>query len=260
MEIEVYPTEQIQEQPRALMSRRRELGAGLSGVAPLLLGVVPFGLIYGVLAINAGLPVSMAQGMSLIVFAGSAQFITTQLLHNSAPLLVILLTAVIVNLRHLLYSASLAPYLQALPPGWKALLAYLLTDEAYAVAITRYVGKEEQSRSYAHWYFLGAGLGLWITWQLSTAVGVLLGAQIPAAWSLDFAMPLTFIAIIVPLLKDRATQATALVAGTVACVALTMPLKLGLMTAILVAIGTGYGVEQLLSGERTEDRRQKTEG
>jgi len=260
MGIEVYSVEQTQGQPRATVSRRREFVAGLSGVGPLLLGVVPFGLIYGVLAMNAGLPVSMGQGMSLIVFAGSAQFITTQLLHDGAPLLVILLTAVVVNLRHILYSASMAPYLQALPHGWKALLAYLLTDEAYAVAIIRYVGKENPIRSYAHWYFLGAGLGLWITWQLSTTVGVLLGAQIPAAWSLDFAMPLTFIAIIVPLIKDRATQATGLVAGTVACIALTMPLKLGLMTAILAAIGTGYGVEQwVLGAQKAEDRKLKTE-
>lgn len=244
MEIEIYGEEQYQEQNPVSLSRTHEFLAGVSGVAPLLLGVVPFGLIYGVLAVNAGLPVTMAQSMSLVVFAGSAQFITTQLLQDGAPLLVILLTAVIVNLRHILYSASLAPYLQERNRGWKALLSYLLTDEAYAVVITRYAGKRMQDRTYAHWYFLGTGLGLWITWQLSTAVGVFLGAQIPASWSLDFALPLTFIAITVPLLRDRALQATALVAGGVACLALTMPLKLGLVTAILVAIGVGYVVEQ----------------
>lgn len=237
--------------------RRQELLAGLRGVAPLLVGVIPFGLIYGVLAVSAGLPASMAQGMSAIVFAGSAQFITTQLLREQAPLLVILLTATIVNLRHMLYSASMAPYLQPLHRGWKALLAYLLTDEAYVVAISRYMAPAT-THPYAHWYFLGAGGGLWLCWQLSTAAGVFLGAQIPAAWSLDFTLPLTFIALIIPALKDRASVVSALVAGAVALAALTMPLKLGLMTAMIAAIGAGYWVEQRQKNGRQEDREARS--
>jgi len=128
--------------------------------------------------------------------------------------------------------------------GDGALLSYLLTDEAYVIAITRYRKQPNGISPYAHWYFLGVGLGLWITWQISTAVGVFLGAQIPTTWSLDFALPLTFIALVVPALKDRATIATAIVASVIALLALTMPLKLGLMTALLVAIGTGYAVER----------------
>lgn len=243
------------------LTRRWEFLAGLRGGAPLLVGVIPFGLIYGVLAVRAGLPATMAQGMSALVFAGSAQFITTQLLTEGAPLLVIILTAAIVNLRHLLYSASMAPYLQHLPRGWQALLAYLLTDEAYIVAITRYLAPAT-TRHYAHWYFLGVGGALWICWQLSTAAGVFLGAQIPAAWSLDFTLPLTFIALIIPALKDRAAVVSALVAGGVALAALTMPLKLGLMTAMLAAIGAGYWVEQKWQRgrEETGETRSTEEG
>ena len=255
-------SEQSQEAQVTHRSRRQELWAGFRGVAPILVGVIPFGLIYGVLAIGAGLPTTMAQSMSIIVFAGSAQFITTQLLHEQAPLLVILFTAAVVNLRHLLYSASVAPYLQKLNRGWKALLAYLLTDEAYVVTISRYVTPGQTGQRYAHWYFLGAGSGLWLTWQLSTAVGVFLGAQVPEAWSLDFTLPLTFIALIVPVLKDRATGATALVAGAVAILALTMPLKLGLMTAIVAGIAVGYGVERWvmkLEEQKTEVGSQRTE-
>ena len=240
-------------------TRRQECLAGLRGVVPLLVGVIPFGLIYGVLAVRVGLPASMAQGMSAIVFAGSAQFITTQLLREQAPLLVIVLTAAIVNLRHVLYSASMAPYLQHLHRGWKALLAYLLTDEAYVVAISRYMAPAA-TQQYAHWYFLGAGGGLWLCWQLSTAAGVFLGAQIPAAWSLDFALPLTFIALIIPALKDRASVVSALVAGAVALAALTMPLKLGLMTAMIAAIGAGYWVEQRQKTGRQEDRKTRSAG
>lgn len=235
--------------------RRQEFFAGVRGVAPLLVGAIPFGLIYGVLAVRAGLPTNMAQGMSAIVFAGSAQFITTQLLTEGAPLLVIILTAAIVNLRHLLYSASMAPYLQHLHRGWQALLAYLLTDEAYIVAITRYLAPAA-TRHYAHWYFLGVGSALWICWQGSTAVGVFLGAQIPAAWSLDFTLPLTFIALVVPALKDRATGATALVAGSAVLMTLTMPLRLGLMTAMLAAIAVGYWVERQQKSRRREEKER----
>lgn len=235
------------------LNRRQELLAGMRGVAPLLVGAIPFGLIYGVLAVRAGLPSSMAQSMSVIVFAGSAQFITTQLLTEGAPLLVIILTAAIVNLRHLLYSASMASYLQHLHRGWQALLAYLLTDEAYIVAITRYMAPAA-TRRYAHWYFLGVGGALWICWQGSTAIGVFLGAQIPAAWALDFTLPLTFIALVVPAIKDRATGVTALVAGSVILMALSMPLKLGLMTAMLAAIAVGYGLERQQKSRNSEEK------
>jgi len=234
-------------------SRQHEFWAGVVGVAPLLLGAMPFGLIYGVLAVAIGLPVAMAQGMSVIVFAGSAQFMTSQLLRDGAPLLVIVITAMVLNLRHMLYSASLAPHLQQLNHGWKALLSYLLTDEAYAIAITRYWQADAPSSmpqdeapshateegDFRHWFVFGTGLALWATWQISTAIGVFLGAQIPASWSLDFAMPLTFIAIVVPLLRDRATLGTALVAGGVVLLTLAMPLKLGLVTAMVVGILAG---------------------
>ncbi len=119
-------------------SRRTQLLAGLRAEVPILLGVIPFGMIYGVLALSAGLSVGAAQSMSAIVFAGSSQFIGATLIAAGAPGLVIVLTTLVVNLRHMLYSASVAPYVQKLRPGWKWLLAYLLTDEAYAVVILHY--------------------------------------------------------------------------------------------------------------------------
>ncbi len=235
-------------------SRRQEFMGGVAGVAPLILGAFPFGLIYGVLAISAGLPASLAQAMSPLVFAGSAQFIATQLLRDGAPLLIILATAAVVNLRHVLYSASMAPHVQHLNRRWQALLAYLLTDETYAVTIARYTDKRQPTKTHVHWYFLGVGLSLWVTWLTSTAIGVFLGAQIPAAWSLDFAMPLTFITIIVPALRDRAVGSASLVAGVVALLALAMPLKLGLITAILAGILVGYAVEQFFPVPRTKQQ------
>ena len=161
-----------------MTTRRSEFFNGIKAELPILMGVVPFGLIYGVAARSAGIPPLAGQSMSFIVFAGSAQFVTAQLIGAGVPAGIIILTAFIVNLRHALYSASLAPYLKRLNTRWRMLLAYLLTDEAYAVAITHYQKPGDISRK--HWYFLGAGLALWSTWQASTSVGIVLGAQVPA--------------------------------------------------------------------------------
>jgi 4-azaleucine resistance transporter AzlC len=228
------------------LTRRREFLSGCRDEAPLLLGVVPFGMIYGVLALDAGLGPFTAQAMSSVVFAGSAQFVATQLIRASAPALVLVATIFVVNLRHALYSASVAPYVSHLPLRWKLALAYLLTDEAYAVAGSRYArdgGLAEPSPN-RHWYFLGAGLTLWTSWQLSTAAGVFLGAQIPHRWSLDFSLALTFIALVFPTLRDRATGAAALVAGGVAVLGFAMPYKLGLIVAAAAGIAAGLALER----------------
>lgn len=226
---------------------RREFIAGVRAELPLLIGVIPFGMIYGVLALASGMPAGAAQAMSTIVFAGSSQFISTQLYGIAAPGLIIFITAVVVNLRHALYSASVAPYLKCLSTRWKWGLAYLLTDEAYAVAITHYQQTEDaldcDQPDSRHWFFLGAGLALWTTWQLSTAVGIFLGAQVPANWSLDFTLALTFIAIVVPVLKDRPSWAAALVAGVTAVFLYAVPYKLGLFIAALVGVGVGLWIE-----------------
>ncbi len=220
----------------------RQFLAGVRAELPLLVGVFPFGMIYGALALNAGLSRSAAQMMSSIVFAGSSQFIAAQLIHESAPGLVIVLTIAIVNLRHMLYSASLAPYLTHLSTRWKTLLAYLLTDEAYAPSILHY--ERDGAQPFSHWFLLGAGLALWSTWQASTALGIFLGAAIPDSWSLDFALPLTFIAMVVPALKGRPYVAAALSAGLVALAAHALPFKLGLILAALVGITVGTYLEK----------------
>ena len=215
--------------------------AGVRAELPLLVGVFPFGLIYGTLALNAGIPIVAAQAMSSILFAGSSQFAVAQLIHNAAPAPVILLTIAVINLRHMLYSASLAPHLKSLSLRWKILLSYLMTDEAYAVAILNY--ERIGGTAFAHWYFLGAGLALWTTWQTATALGLWAGAALPATLPLDFALPLTFIAMVVPALKNRPAVAAALSAGFVALLAFSMPYKLGLMLAALTGIAVGTFLE-----------------
>lgn len=223
--------------------------AGVRAEAPLLVGVFPFGLIYGALALNAGLSAAAAQMMSSIVFAGSSQFVTAQLVREAAPGLVIVLTIAVVNLRHMLYSASVAPYIKNLSLRWKVLLAYLLTDEAYAATIIHY--EEEDVTPTSHWFFLGAGFSLWFIWQVSSAVGIFLGAKIPASWPLNFALPLTFIAMVMPVLKDYPVIAAALSAGFVALLAFNLPFKLGLILAALIGILVGTILENRKSPKET---------
>ena len=229
--------------------KTKSFWAGVRAEFPLLIGVFPFGLIYGALALESGLSAAPAQMMSSIVFAGSSQFVAAQLVHDAAPGLVIVLTIAVINLRHMLYSASIAPYLEKLSPRWKTLLAYLLTDEAYAATIIHY--ENEGLTLTSHWFFLGAGFSLWFTWQVSSAFGIFLGTAIPTTWPLDFALPLTFIAMVMPVLKDYPVVAAALSAGAVALVANSLPFKLGLILAALAGIFIGTYLENRKSAKET---------
>ncbi len=153
-----------------MSSARAAFFAGIRAELPILLGVIPFGLIYGITALAAGLTPLMARAMSAIVFAGSAQFVIAQLVGVGTPALVIVATAFVINLRHVLYSASIAPSLQHLPTRWQAWLAYLLTDEAYVVTITHF--QRYPDAPHKQWYLFGSGIALWSTWQGSTAIGI----------------------------------------------------------------------------------------
>ena len=226
---------------QVLHPARNECFSGIKAELPLMIGVIPFGMIYGILAISVGVPANAAQAMSVIIFAGSSQFVSAQLFGLSVPAIINLFTVGVINLRHALYSASIAPYLQKLPTRWKWVLAYLLTDEAYAVSIIHY--QQDGDDRYKHWFFLGSGLTLWTIWQLSTAAGIFLGASVPASWSLDFTLALTFIALVVPAIKDRASLGAALSAGLVAVALFNLPLKLGLLTASLIGILVGLLLE-----------------
>ena len=221
---------------------RTAVWQGIKAEIPITLGVIPFGMIYGVLGLAAGLTPLQAQAMSSIVFAGSAQFIAAQLMGVGTPIPVLWLTTFIVNVRHVLYSTALGPDLQHLSRRWRWLLAYLLTDEAYAATAVHYADKKIPL-THKHYFFLAAGFTLWGSWQVSTAVGILLGTQVPPSWGLDFTLALTFIGIVVPTLKDRPNTAAAVTAGIVAVLTFSWPYKLGLMVAALSGIGIGMWLE-----------------
>ena len=232
----------------ALRTRRSEMRAGLVAIAPLALGSIPFGLIYGVLAIKAGLSPALAIAVASLVFAGSAQLMITQLVAAGTPPLLIVGSVMTINLRHALYSAALARHLAHLGYGWKALLAYLLTDEAYAASLSRF--EQADAADNRHWFLLGSGLGLWCVWQISCIAGVALGGRIAAAWSLEFAGTLTFIAIVVPLLRDRPAWAAMAAAGLVAIAAHALPFKLAIMAAAIAGMLAGVAVERACNRKR----------
>jgi predicted branched-subunit amino acid permease len=234
--------------------------AGVRASLPLLVGIVPFGLVAGVAAVDAGLSPPAALGMSVVIFAGAAQLAVVDLLRSDTSLVVVVVTGVIINLRMLMYSASIAPYFERYRSRWKAVLAYFLTDQAYAVSIARYsedadTGEGDSGngatadgngvgRRY-DWFYLGVGATIWAVWVASTAVGIGLGRGLPDAWGLEFAVPLVFLALLVPRIDDGPTAAAGCVAGVVALGGAGLPYELGLPLAAVVGVGVGVGVEEV---------------
>ncbi|THF61478.1 AzlC family ABC transporter permease [Pseudothauera nasutitermitis] len=220
-----------------------EFLGGVRAELPLLLGVMPFGLMFGVLGLAAGLPAWAVIAMSSVVFGGASQVVFAQLWGALTPPTVICTTVAVVNLRHALYSASVADWLRGLPWRWKLLLAYLLTDEAYAAALARF--RDGPPGPQRHWFLFGIGFTLWLGWQLATIGGVLVGAAIPAGWSLDFSIALTFIALLVLAVHRRSELVAALVAGAVAIVAQPLPHKLWILLAAAAGIAAGLAARGL---------------
>jgi 4-azaleucine resistance transporter AzlC len=239
--------EAIEEEPKTA-SPVAAFVSGTKAIVPVLIALIPFAVAFGATAVGNGLSSLEALAMSVFVFAGAAQLAAIPLLSAGASVAIIVLTVLVVNLRMTLYSASLAPHFRQLPIGWKGLLSYLLTDQAYAATITRFDDGETEEPD-KRWYYLGVALAIWVTWQAATMLGVFLGAWASEGWSLDFVLPLTFIALAVPAIKDRATTAAALSAGGAAVLAATLPLNLGLITAASVGVLGGLFAESV--AERT---------
>jgi 4-azaleucine resistance transporter AzlC len=225
---------------------RSEFLAGVRAELPLLVGVAPFGMAYGAYAVEQGLSSPLAAAMSLIVFGGASQLVAARLIAAAEPAVIIVLAVWLVNLRHMLYSASLAPHLSHLPLRWRAGLAYLLTDEAYAVSQRR-LG--EAPAAHGHWFVLGAGVALWVTWQVTSAVGIAAGAAVPESWELEFALPLTFIALLIPALRDHPAVAAALAAAVVGLAGYDWSYSTGLFAAATAGIAAGLIAERVRARE-----------
>jgi 4-azaleucine resistance transporter AzlC len=211
--------------------------AGAKDIAPILVGIVPFGLVAGAAVIQAGFGLAEAVGMSVFVNAGASQIVATTLFGSGAPLWLALTTALIVNARMFIYSTSIAPVLSA-APGWeRPLLGHMLVDQNYASTMTKGRFREDVD---VIPYYVGAWFALAGVWQLSTIAGALIGPLIPPSWGLEFAVPLVFLAMLAPTLKDSTAVSVCVVTAVASAVLVPLlPLQTGLVVAILV--GMLYG-------------------
>ncbi len=225
-------------------SKRTAFLSGIKMISPLLVGVFPFGAIAGISIVDAGVDTLPAIMLSIIVFAGASQIAIADLIGKGAPFFVIILTAVIINLRFVMYSASIAPHFKKAPTWAKYILAYLLTDHAYALSISRFNRHPEDPNKI--WFYTGCAVFMWVIWQIGTILGVYLGLQVPKSWSLGFAIPLSFLALLIPNIKDLAAVLAALVSGLIALVGLNLPLNMGIILAAVCGILTGFTVETCL--------------
>ena len=223
-------------------SPREELAAGAREIAPVLLGAIPFGFVAGVAAIASGLTPLEGMALSVLSFSGIAQLIVCQLIAADSPALVAIAAAGVVSLRHMMYSAAISPHLAHLSRRWRALLAFLMTDQSFAMTVAHF--SEPGDRRHRHWNVLGSSLTLYVFWQVAVAFGIAIGAQVPATWSLDFAVVLTFIALLVPAVRTRADLAAAIVAAGVALMAAGLPFRLALVVASIAGVAAGLAIER----------------
>lgn len=210
---------------------------GALAVVPLLLGTVPFGLIVGVTVAGTKVDNLAGWATSLIVYAGAAQLALIDILDAGAIAAVAIATPLVINSRHAMYSAAMAPHFRKLTSSDRLWMPYLLTDQTFVMSISRFRDDEEPVT--IKWYYLGAGLTLWITWILATAAGVLIGAQVPQSWSLDFTIPLVFLSLLVPAVVTRPALLAALVGGVVGVLGLGLPNGTGIIVAISAGVTAG---------------------
>ena len=215
---------------------------GVAGTLAAAPGIFAFGIITGVAMIGAGLTPVAAMAMSLIAYAGSAQLVALQLMLAGAPLLVIFLAALIVNLRFVLYSLAVGPNLPPVKRRERLLLAYLLSDNGYAHSAGRFVNHPGARASLDH--LLGTCAVVWLSWEIGTLIGVIAGSAVPSHWGLEFVVTLTFLGFGVTAISDRATLAAFVGAGIVALLTWSWPYRLGLIAAALAGIACGMMLDR----------------
>ena len=216
---------------------------GIADGAPFILVIIPFATLFGLLASEAGLSVVEALAFSVVVIAGAAQFTALQLMQEEAPTVIVLASALAVNLRMAMYSASLTPYIGAAPLWQRALAAYLTVDQSYVVAVARFEKEPDMTIPQRMGYFFGAVTPIVPLWYLFTFVGAYLGTQVPDSWALDFAIPITFLAMIAPMFRTLAHVVAAFVAVAVSLAVAGVPYSLGIIIA---------GFAGMVAGAQTE--------
>lgn len=221
---------------------------GVRAGVPFVLVAGPFALLFGIVAAEAGLYLSQIIGFSLLVIAGAAQYAALQLMVENASIVLVLMAALAVNLRMAMYSASLVPHIGAAPMWQRALVSYVNFDQTYLQSMLTYDENPDWGPAEKVWYFLGVATPLWPMWVSFTVIGALVGSAIPPEWSLDFIVPIMFLAMVAPMIKSLAHLAAAFVSLVVALALVWLPSGMGLLIAAGCAMLTGALVETWLEG------------
>jgi 4-azaleucine resistance transporter AzlC len=220
------------------------LGRGIIDGLPFVLTAAPFGFLFGLVGTEAGLNLVEVMSMAVLVIAGAAQFTALAQMQDAAPVLLVVVAALAVNLRMAIYSAALAPHLGAAPLWQRAVAAYILVDNAYATGIAEFERRPDQPVATKMAYYFAAALPVWIAWYASTLAGALLGGNVPPEYGLDSAVPIAFLAILAPMLKTLAHLAAALTSLVVALALVAMPYNTELLVAAALAMMAGAEVER----------------
>ena len=231
--------------PAVARLRRDAFVRGARAIAPALMATSIWGLVAGVAMIKTGLTTAQALAMTLLVYSGSAQMASLPLIGAGAPVWVVLVTAAVVNLRFIVFSATLWPYFGRLPMPRRLLLGYLTADIGLAVFIARYggVADDQRGNEEQRWFYLGILAATWLSWQPMSILGIALAEVIPGNWGLEYAAILALIAILVPMFSDRPAIAGCLTAGIVAVITAALPLKLGLLLAVIAGVAVAMATD-----------------
>ena len=217
-----------------MLSKFQIFKIGFFDIAPHLLSVIPFGIIFGAIGIELGFDPIMTYATSLIIFGGASQIVFLQLLSGGASSLIAITSVGVINSRHLLYGAVLSEYLNKLSTIKKIFISYFIVDQGFAVSNIYF--KKNKEQNFNHYHLLGSGITLWVCWQISTIIGIYLGSIVPESLGLKFAIPLTFIAIIVQDLKRIDHVIVMLVSGISSLVFLNAPFKLYIIISPIIAL------------------------
>ena len=218
-----------------MITRLKTLTRGIIDVSPLMIPVVPFGIIYGIIGMDLGIGPYMTLGLSVIIFGGASQIVLLQLFSGGASSLVILSSVGAVNSRHLLYGAVLSEHLSSLKLTWKIILSYVMVDQAFAVSNIYF--KKNKSSENKHYHLLGAGFTCWTIWQISTILGIVLGSVIPEELGLSFTISLTFLALLINDFRKFKNIIVMLVSGIVATIGYnTIPFQAYIIVAAIAAL------------------------
>lgn len=209
---------------------------GVGSGAPFLLVILPFGMIFGVVATEAGLPLVQVMAMTVLVIAGASQFSAVALMQDNAPTIVILATSLTVNLRMAMYSAALVPHFGKAPFWQRAFAAYGLVDQCYAVVDATYGDDTKAPWQERLSYYFGCLVVIVPFWYIGTYIGAIFGAKIPPEFALDFALPVCFLATIGPSLRRLPHVFAAFLSAVCSLLFFNFPFGLGLISAGIVGI------------------------